>query len=133
QAAFQPQWWDGAGFKVTFDGQGKRIIALGNPSSTNEFTVMEANFTLFFGLAVQRFEQTLIANDSRFDRFMEALQANRDGSVPPGSHPDPNALTAEEQAGLQVFLGTGGCINCHGGPELTNASVRNVTNQKLER
>jgi hypothetical protein len=39
-----------------------------------------------------------------------------------------------EQHGLQVFLGAGKCINCHGGPELTNASLTNVRNfEILER
>jgi hypothetical protein len=44
------------------------------------------------------------------------------------------ALTAAEQRGLSVFLGQGKCINCHGGAELTNASLSNVQRpQILER
>jgi len=32
-----------------------------------------------------------------------------------------------------VFQGSGKCIACHSGLELTNASVQNVLNEKLER
>ena len=78
----------------------------------NEYTQMEANFSFFFGLAVQLYEATLIADDSPFDR-------SRD-STPTYS------LTAQEQLGFDVFMGKGRCINCHGGTELTNASVRNA-------
>src|SRR5207302_10613605 len=60
----------------------------------------------------------LIANDTRVDRFLEG---------------NTTALSADEQAGMAIFTGPGKCIACHGGPELTNASVRNVTNERLER
>jgi cytochrome c peroxidase len=38
---------------------------------------------------------------------------------------DDNAL-----AGLNLFVGKGHCSSCHGGPELTNASVRNAEKGK---
>ena len=38
-----------------------------------------------------------------------------------------------EQQGLEVFVGKGKCANCHGGAELTNASVRNVRGELIER
>ncbi len=47
--------------------------------------------------------------------------------------PDCGALTTQQKLGLQVFQGSGKCIACHSGPELTNASVKNVLNEKLER
>jgi cytochrome c peroxidase len=83
----------------------------GRPLLANEFTQMEANFALFFGLAVQMYEATLVANDTPFDRFQEG---------------DSGALTAQQQLGLDIFLNDGRCINCHGGPEFTNASVGNA-------
>ena len=115
--AFDPQYWDAPGFVVDLSS-GSPVIIPGGPDA-NRFTVMEFNFSLYFGLAVNEYEKTLIADDSRFDRFME-------GNL--------TALTDAEQRGLAVFLGQGRCIACHGGPELTNASLTNVqVPQILER
>ena len=36
----------------------------------NDYTQMEYNFSLFFGLAVQLYEATLVADDTPFDRFV---------------------------------------------------------------
>jgi cytochrome c peroxidase len=79
--------------------------------STPDFSQMEANFTLFFGLAIQLYEATLVADQSPFDQWMETGRFN--------SGFGPKAL-----AGLDVFANQGRCINCHAGPELTKASVR---------
>ena len=78
---------------------------------------MEANFTLFFSLALQLYQSTLVADDSRFDQFAAG---------------DEKKLDASERAGFEVFQGKGRCINCHGGAELTNASFRNVRNERIE-
>jgi cytochrome c peroxidase len=89
--AFKGKWWKAPG---TVDGN---------------FTQMEANFSLFWGLAIQLYEATLVADDTAFDRFA-------------AGHND--ALTEEEKLGLEMFLTKGRCINCHAGPEFTGASVR---------
>jgi cytochrome c peroxidase len=115
--AFDPQFWDAPGFVVDLTSGVPQVVP-GAPDA-NRFTVMEFNFTLYFGMAVHEYEKTLIADDSPFDRFME-------GNL--------TALTAAEQRGLSVFLGPGKCIKCHGGAELTNASLSNVQRpQILER
>ena len=103
KAAFQPQWWRSASM-VTIGGE--------------QFTQMEANFSLFWGLAVQLYEATLVADDSHVDRFLDG---------------DAAALSALEKQGMDLFTGTGRCINCHGGAELTSASVRHTANERLER
>ena len=77
------------------------------------FTQMEANFGLFFGLAVALYESTLVADRTPFDQWMETGRFN------PG-------FGRTELAGLNLFAGQGRCIMCHGGPELTNASVRSA-------
>lgn len=77
-------------------------------STVDGFTLMESNFSLFWGLAVQAYEMTLISDDSRFDRFADG---------------NPLALTAVEQDGLEIFKGKGQCINCHHGPEFTAAAT----------
>jgi cytochrome c peroxidase len=77
------------------------------------FTQMEANFSLFFGLAVMLYESTLVADHSPFDRWMETGRFNK-------------GFREKELAGLNLFVNQGQCISCHSGPELTNASVRNA-------
>ncbi len=120
QAAFQDSWWNNNStiVRVAADGTATLDPNPGGKLGASEFTLMEYNFPLFFGLAVQAYEATLVANDSPFDRFLEGQKT---------------ALTTQQKQGLDVFKNKGKCINCHGGAELTNASVRNVRNQPLER
>ncbi|MCM2356638.1 MAG: hypothetical protein NDI77_00640 [Geobacteraceae bacterium] len=72
------------------------------------FTQMEANFSLFWGLAIQLYEATLIADQTPFDRFLGGDQA---------------ALTDEQVNGMNIFFGAGKCDACHAGTELTSASA----------
>ncbi|MBI4311847.1 MAG: hypothetical protein HY681_08695 [Chloroflexi bacterium] len=101
--AFKPEYWDST-----------TNVAM--PQGV--FPQMDANFSLFFGLAIQLYESTLVSDDSPFDQYMDG---------------NPTALTPHQKEGLTVFQSTGMCIFCHSGPEFTNASVRNVTNERLER
>lgn len=55
-----------------------------NPLDTNQFTQMEANFSLFFGLAVQAYEELLIPDDTPFDRFLDANPKAANGIGQPG-------------------------------------------------
>jgi len=103
QAAFNNQYWN---------SKQSVILPLG------AYTQMEANFSLFFGLAVQLYEATLVSDDSPYDRFMDG---NR------------SAMSPSAQEGLNIFLsvnepgGVGGsCINCHGTSTFSNASVMHV-------
>ncbi len=88
------------------------------PKSKFKVSQMEANFALFFGLAIQMYEATLIAGDTPFDRYLEG---------------DAGALSAQQIRGFEVFDGPGKCSSCHSGIELTAASFANVTNERLER
>jgi len=101
QNAFAPQYWNNTTQKVVFDANGNPSFLPGpaDPLNTNEYSQMEANFAFFFGLAVQAYETTLRADDSRFDRFMEGN----------------GFLTNEETIGMNVFTGSGGCLVCHDG------------------
>src|SRR2546427_8451503 len=119
-AAFQNEWWDSTWMaqinpdnSVTFLPSGTvAASALSNTSaSANQFQLIESNFSLIWGLALQEYMATLVSDDSRVDRFLE-------GHL--------NALTAQEQLGMDVFRHKGRCIRCHGGPETTNASVSNI-------
>jgi hypothetical protein len=118
QQAFDPKWWNSA---VLMDDSGNALrdsqgrIRTGAPGSTSQYTLMESNFSMFWGIAIQLYEATLVSDDSRFDRF-------EDG--------DKTALTALEQQGLNIFQGKGGCTNCHMGPEFTDAAVANQASAK---
>jgi cytochrome c peroxidase len=87
--------------------------------ATDEFTLIEYNFSLFFGLAVQMYEATLISDDTPFDRFL------RD--------PQNKPLAAAAERGRQVFFNVnpapaprGGCLFCHSGSLLSEASVEAI-------
>ena len=71
---------------------------------------------MFWGLAVQAYEATLVSDDSRFDQAQEDLTYGRD------------KLTEQEQNGLNLFFGQGKCIACHLGSEFTAASVNHASN-----
>src|SRR4028118_36971 len=115
--AFHRVWWDSKQI-IKVDAQGTRSFKQPQgPLATDEYSLMDYNFSLFFGLAIQLYESTLISDDSPFDRFMEG---------------NSNALTVQQQQGKTVFE-TKGCVRCHGGAEFTNASVKNVENQRLRR
>ncbi|MCX6152036.1 MAG: T9SS type A sorting domain-containing protein, partial [Ignavibacteriales bacterium] len=113
KTAFNSQWWNSNNVITFVNGQPVISGPKGSPLTTNEFTLMEANFSMFWGLAIQAYEQTLVSNDSKFDKFREGTAT----------------LTAQEQQGLNLFMGKGKCITCHSGPEFTNASV-SAFNQK---
>ena len=111
--AFLPKWWKAPKWAVDLSGSGPAIVFLGNAplARPNQFPVMEANFSLFFGLAINEYEKTLISDQTPFDAFMEG---------------DDAALSPSAQNGLRLFLTQGRCIECHAGAEFTNASVANV-------
>src|SRR5262249_19058484 len=72
---------------------------------TDEFTQMEANFSLFWGLAVSLYEATLVSDDAPIDRFLDG---------------DKAALTAQQVSGMGTFQSK--CASCHSGAEFTDAS-----------
>ncbi|MFQ5495890.1 MAG: cytochrome c peroxidase, partial [Phycisphaerae bacterium] len=91
--AFWGKWWDSP--VLTPDG----------------FTMMEANFTLFWGLAIQMWEATQVSDDAPFDRWREG---------------DDTALTEQQKAGHDVFMNQGLCFECHINAEFTGAVVSSL-------
>ncbi|NOT29809.1 MAG: cytochrome C peroxidase [Planctomycetes bacterium] len=108
QAAFRPIYWASA-------------------EDVGGFSQMEANFSLFFGLAIQAYETTLVSDASPFDEFMAG---------------DDGALEPEQLLGLLAFIrrpaprssdpvftaeiGVGNCVACHAGPEFTEAAFTSL-------
>jgi cytochrome c peroxidase len=209
QQAFLPEWWqfnrhictaaDGA---IVSNVDPQKFEQC--PASTDDYSQMEYNFSLFWGVAIQMYESTLIADQTPFDKYMEQQKTynlvgdNRKQSytiqLEPGIQPyslsvialdpladftdqdmayafdygdgrvmgvgldngfinystgqltllfglppvstfpvkisysvGPTPLTTGQLRGLLVFQTKGRCVNCHGGPELSNASVGTVS------
>jgi len=109
QAAFPARYWNNTAEKVVYDADGNPSFLPGpaDPLNTSEFSQMEANFSFFFSMAVQAYVATLRADDSRLDQFLEGN----------------GFLTNEEQIGMGVFNGIGGCIVCHDGGALMDVDT----------
>jgi cytochrome c peroxidase len=129
--AFKPVWWKSSRLiNVAPDGtrtfvnksasQKADTDGIVNPDqlTNTQFTLIDYNFSLFMGLAIQMYESTLVSDNSPFDQYMEGKT---------------NALTTKQKQGKELFEGKAKCVNCHGGAEFTNASVKNVQNGKIER
>ncbi|BDI06804.1 cytochrome-c peroxidase [Sphaerotilus microaerophilus] len=102
--AFRSEWWNGS-----------KKVTIGSAS----YTQMEANFSLFFGLALQMYQATLVSDQTPFDTFAEGNGA---------------ALTAQQLMGWGVFTGKGKCASCHGGAAFTNASIhRRLITDRMNR
>lgn len=88
QAAFRPEYWAASDIEAGY-------------------TQADRNFELFWGLAIQAYESTLIADDTRVDQFLSGRT---------------EALSPLEVQGLNQFRAGGSqCLNCHNGPESTSA------------
>lgn len=100
KTAFASRYWAGSG-------------DFGKPNTINAapYQQLEANFSLFFGLALQLYQQTLISDQSPFDTPRL-----------PNTYPQiPEGLSTQQVRGLNVFLNAH-CAVCHKGPTLTSAA-----------
>jgi cytochrome c peroxidase len=62
---------------------------------------------------LSNYQRSLVSGNSRFDKWYYGI--------------DPNALTAEEINGWQIFNGEGAnCSSCHSGFNFTNGSYQNI-------
>jgi cytochrome c peroxidase len=212
RAAFQPKWWQSNKLICVPSGSGaETTVALlkACPAGSTGYFQMEYNFSLFWGIAIQMYESTLIADQTPLDQYLAQqktyvlngdnlknfytiqLPAGVDpltvsvvelnpgldasdqevfafddgrgqvsgvgltsGTIdyasgmlsiqfdvpPPAAFPinisysvGTTPLTQGQLRGLLTFQTKGRCISCHGGPELSNASVANASLQPLER
>src|SRR3954454_22713733 len=100
--ALGSDWWDS---NKTVQGPGGRTYSL-----------MQYNFALFWGLAIQEYESSLVSDQSPVDRFLSG---------------DTSALSADAQAGMSIFTGKGQCSSCHEGAAFTDATVDRVAQKGL--
>jgi len=102
QGAFQDRLWNDPGTYKIENG------SLNPTAAPAGYTLSELNFSMFFGLAIDAYERTLISDRTPFDRHEQG---------------DTAALNATEKQGLELFKGQGKCIACHVGPLLSGAAV----------
>ena len=214
QKAFQPEWWQfSRHICEAADGSTSVTVDVANfetcPAGTTDYSLMEYNFSLFWGVAIQMYESTLVADQTPLDKYLEQQQGytligdnlknqytiqlkpgvtpytvsiiglnptldasdqdmyafddgqgNIRGVGVNGGSIDYNSgtltvffgdppvsqvpvqinysvgavpLTQGQLRGLNLFQTKAGCIVCHGGPELSNASVGTVTGFPVER
>jgi cytochrome c peroxidase len=71
------------------------------------------------GKAIAAFERRVAFAPTRFDRYADAELAGR-------PHGAGSALSDDEVAGLRLFIGKAGCVNCHNGPRFTDDHFHNT-------
>ena len=115
QTAFHDKYWLAPGF-VSSDG----------------YTLMEKNFSMFWGLAIMMYESTLVSDHTPFDGFVGVVTPTKPTTANPLApqtfeitntvvQPNFAALTQQQVTGMQIFSGKGKCIACHKGPDFTGA------------
>jgi cytochrome c peroxidase len=142
QQAFQPKWWNS-----------NKSVSVGGKT----YSMIAANFSLFWGLSVMLYEATLVSDDSAMDQYLALVGTARPGPTDPTAAVLDQAvnrlvsegITVTRESilnGLNLFerpvapapsfpppSGFGaGCTGCHFGGELTSASMRNLTAGGLE-
>ncbi len=68
--------------------------------------------------AIATFERTLIQNDTPLDRYLRG---------------DETALSDDQKAGMELFNGKAGCIQCHNGPLASDENYYNLGVPPAER
>jgi hypothetical protein len=142
QAAFQPKWWDSKKV-IRVNPDGSVIVVLKNDPecdqecNDSEYSLLQYNFSLFFGIAVQMYEATLVSDDTPWDRFRRQHPSPTDPLLNPWTNTTPQHITRLALFGAHLFndrtrtftppeLPHIRCSNCHEQSELTDASVRRV-------
>ena len=108
QQAFAPAYWSNNQFFTYNPATG--VVAKGG-GAANGYQVDELNFSMFFGLAVDAYERTLISDRTPFDDA--------------GGRLDPATSAGRGQS---LFVGQGTCISCHDGPLFSKATAFRETN-----
>ena len=113
----------GHGLSITYEDLIKKSFAKRYWKSGSEvspstdgpaYSQMQANFGLFFGLAIMMYEQTLVSDQSPFD-----TKRDRDNV--------PVAFNDQQRRGLALFM-KHQCVLCHLGPTLSSAAHPDIYN-----
>src|SRR5262245_2085271 len=134
KAAFHERWWRSSRLIQVFsDGTKQLVDRPDEDPATDEFTLIQYNFALFFGIAVQLYEATLISDDTPWDRFRRDHPSATDPALNPWTNLAPAHISRLALFGAHLFNDrTRGatnvrCSNCHEETEMTDASARRVS------
>ncbi len=137
--AFHEVWWD-SGKVVRVDDEGN--ISFVDRSSrghrsddddSEDYTLLQYNFALFFGLAIQAYEATLVSDDAPWDRFRREHPSPTDPALNPWNNPNPGHISQLALFGAHLFNDRSRgptnirCSNCHERAEFTDASVSRIS------
>ena len=86
---------------------------LSEPGDTDGTDTAFANI----GKAIAAYERLIMPGPSRFDRYVEAVLSGVD---------EKTLYSADEIAGLRLYIGKAACTQCHNGPLLTNHEFHNT-------
>jgi cytochrome c peroxidase len=101
----------------------------------NEYSLLQYNFSLFFGLAIQLYEATLVSDDTPWDQFRRQHPDRTDPALNPWTNTNPDYISRLALFGAHLFNDrTRGpanlrCSNCHEQAELTSATEGPVRNR----
>lgn len=109
---------------------GDRFPRMAGPSGTTEEQALwramaeedrQAVTAVFVNAAkaIAAFERKILPAPAPFDAYVAALEGEDRQAV-------GKALSPDQVAGLRLFLGQGGCIQCHHGPLFSNNDFHNV-------
>ncbi len=123
----------GIGLNATYETLVKQAfnsIYWSSPSVVQRFkgknySQIEANFSFFFGLAIQLYESTLISDQSKFD-FSVAKLTKEQLQQRPVQIPD---FTPQEQHGAELFFKSE-CGACHAGATFSDAVNHEIYSAK---
>jgi cytochrome c peroxidase len=137
QAAFHEKWWNSKQL-IRMNADGTTTVVAKNDGkhdddlAADEYALIHYNFSLFFGIAVQLYEATLVSDETPWDRFRRENPTATDPDLNPWSNAHPNHISRLALFGAHLFNDrTRGptnirCSNCHEQNELTDASVRRI-------
>lgn len=144
KTAFYEKWWRSKKLiQVNPDGS-KTLVGKNDgeceDSSTcaeNQYALIQYNFSLFFGIAVQLYQATLISDDTPWDRFRREHPTPTDAALNPWTNSSPSHISRLALFGAHLFNDRTRettppahphirCSNCHEQNELTDASVRRI-------
>jgi cytochrome c peroxidase len=138
KAAFHERWWRSSKLiRVNADGSKTLVAKNGGECGTDncsasEYSLMQYNFALFLGIAIQLYEATLVSDDTPWDRFRREHASKTDPALNPWINTDPDHISRLALFGAHLFNDRARgatnirCSNCHEQAELTDASVRRV-------
>ncbi|MCX8050106.1 MAG: cytochrome C peroxidase [Methylohalobius sp.] len=105
--AFNPKYWSYSG-----------VGPFGAPTSGSPYTQMEANFPMFFGLAIQMYLSTLVSDQAPIDLSPLDPYGNPTWEGLGFTQVEREKLTRGFEGVIAVH-----CNLCHGGPLLTTAAI----------